>query len=356
MGRCTRGVHIWRDAASLNRRPEPSGSAPRASWIAIQRAMSLALAATPPAGAAFCAQLGIELGLPAVVERLLRAHAVHRAVAARVRPGAVRRPAAVDTVRGRRAHARGDEDVLAHEALPALAADLFDELAGDDVEHVVVGIGAAEARRGTDVAKAPHRLGAAQRRARHEHQVAGAEAQPAAMHEEIDYRHLARDPGVVHLEPGDVLGHRVVPRDLAAIHEHGQGGGRERLPDGAELEDRVRVDGRRRRPAAVCRSRAPGSPCRCSTIVTARPGTPTAVRICSTRASKPVGRVGPRRAGQTPGRGRERGRSRHPLSTHLAGRYEPQNLVDTDSPIVRGRIRPRPSAPLGRGPASPMLT
>ena len=77
-----------------------------------------------------------------------------------MRPGAVRGLA--PDRRGRRSPcaSRRSQHLLAHESLPRLAGDLLDQLAGDDVEHVVVGVGAAEARRRLEVAEPPHGLGA----------------------------------------------------------------------------------------------------------------------------------------------------------------------------------------------------
>ena len=76
----------------------------------------------------------------------------------------------------------------------------LDQLAGDHVQNIVVGIAAAEAGRRLDVAQPPHRFRAAEVGARHEQQIAGAEAEAAAMHEQVADGHLARDPRVVHLE------------------------------------------------------------------------------------------------------------------------------------------------------------
>ena len=154
------------------------------------------------------------------------------------------------------------------------------------------------------------------------------------------HRHLARDPRVVHLEPRDVPGHRVVPGDLAAVHQHGQGGGGERLPDRAELEDRVRVDGRVVAQPAGRRSRAPASPGRSPRSSPTGPGRrPPSGSARRGRRSPGAGRPARRRRG-TRSRPRER-----PLSTirsrHRAGRYEPQNLVP---------IRTARSSSAGSGP------
>jgi hypothetical protein len=57
--------------------------------------------------------------------------------------------------------------------------------------------------------------------------------------------HLAGDVGVVQLEGGHVLRHRVVPADLAFVHQHGERGGGERLGVGRDAEKRLGGDRRR---------------------------------------------------------------------------------------------------------------
>ena len=89
-----------------------------------------------------------------IVERGLGAGAADRAVEAGVRAGAVGIVDQARIVDRRPVHADPPEDVLADELLPGLAADLLDQLAGDHVEHVVIGIAAAEARRRPDEAQA----------------------------------------------------------------------------------------------------------------------------------------------------------------------------------------------------------
>ena len=69
-------------------------------------------------------------------------------------------------------HAGDFEQMIGGEFLPRFAAHGFDELSGDHVKHVVVRIRAAETCRGFQKAKTLNRFGAAQTRARHEHQIA----------------------------------------------------------------------------------------------------------------------------------------------------------------------------------------
>ena len=55
-------------------------------------------------------------------------------------------------------HADDVEDAGLHEGLPGEAADRLDDFSGHAVEDVVVGVGAAKARRGLDVAEPPRDL------------------------------------------------------------------------------------------------------------------------------------------------------------------------------------------------------
>ena len=52
------------------------------------------------------------------------------------------------------------------------------------------------------------------------------------------------DPGIVHLEVGEMLFHTVFPTEEPLVHKLGQHGGRERFGDRSDLEERVRVHGR----------------------------------------------------------------------------------------------------------------
>src|SRR3546814_15329298 len=74
----------------------------------------------------------------------------------------------------------------ADEILPRLAGDLLDQLAGDRVEDIVIGVGRAETRLGFEIGDALDRLLARQVRARHEHQIALPQPEPAAVDEQVD--------------------------------------------------------------------------------------------------------------------------------------------------------------------------
>ena len=144
-----------------------------------------------------------------------------------------------------RGHAGALEDALRDEVLPGHAAHGLDDLARGDVEHVVVGVGGAEARRRPDEAKAADDLAPAVGRFRPEQEVARAEPEAAPVDEEVADGHLARHVRVPHLEPGEVARDRAVPLELALLDEEAQGRGREDLGVGGDAEERLRVDRRR---------------------------------------------------------------------------------------------------------------
>ena len=143
--------------------------------------------------------------LVALVEHAVGPVAADRAADARVREGAVGGRVARLVGRGGIGHPAAREHFGRHVLFPGLAGDFLDQLAEHDVEHVVVGIGRAEAGRRLDVAQPLDGFLAGQPGARHEHQVARAEAEAAAVDHQVAHRDLARDPRVVHLEPRDVV-------------------------------------------------------------------------------------------------------------------------------------------------------
>src|SRR3546814_3396228 len=107
-----------------------------------------------------------------------------------MREGAVGGGETRSAVARRFLHAGGLEDMLGDEIFPGLAGHLLDQLAGDHVEDVVIGIAAAEAGRGLDVAQPLHRLAAAPVRTGDEEEIAGAKPQAAAMDEQVAHGHL----------------------------------------------------------------------------------------------------------------------------------------------------------------------
>ena len=134
--------------------------------------------------------------------------------------------------------------MLADEILPALTGDLLDQLPGNGIEDIVIGIGRAETRLGLEKGDALDRLLARQIGARHEHQVALPQPQSAPVDQQVADRDLARDPRIVHAEPRHMLDNRIVPRNLALIDEHRQRGGGHRLAGRSRLKDGFGVDRR----------------------------------------------------------------------------------------------------------------
>ncbi len=180
-----------------------------------------------------------------LVEGLLRPDATQFAHPA-VREGAIRRGQPVDVVRDTRLHADRREDPCLYEIFPGLAGNGLDQLARHRIQDVVVGETRAKARRGLQETDASHEVGAADPGRRHEHQVALAAAEAAAVHEQVAHRDLARDPGVVHSKVGEVIDDAVVPADLAFLDQDRERRGRKSLGRRADLEQRVGADGLRR--------------------------------------------------------------------------------------------------------------
>src|SRR3546814_1045765 len=88
-------------------------------------------------------------------------------------------------------------------------------------------------------------------RARHEHQVALPQSQPAAMHEQVADRDLARHPGVIHAKPGHMLDDGVVPRDLAFVYQDRERSRRHRLAGRTGLENRLAIDRSEEHPSEL---------------------------------------------------------------------------------------------------------
>src|SRR3546814_1381024 len=64
------------------------------------------------------------------------------------------------------------------------------------------------------------------------------------MDEQVAHSHLARHPGIVHLKPGDMVDHLVVPGDLALVDQDGEGCDGNGLARRSGREDGIGVDGR----------------------------------------------------------------------------------------------------------------
>ena len=142
-------------------------------------------------------------------------------------------------------HPDARQDAAADEVFPRQPADRFDHLAGHEIQHVVVRVGAAEAGGGLDESEAPGDLFAIVGRSRPPEQIAGAQAEAATVYEQIANRQLARDVRVPHLERGQVADDGRVPLDFAFFHQEPQRGGREELRVGRDPEERPRIDRRR---------------------------------------------------------------------------------------------------------------
>ena len=137
------------------------------------------------------------------------------------------------------------EDARRDEVLPRLAAERLDDLAGHEVQHVVVGVGAAEAGRRLDVAQPPGNLLPVVGARGPPEQVARAEAEAAPVNQQVADRQLARHVRVVHLEPRQVVDDGRVPLQLALLDEQAERRGGEHLRVRRDAEQRPRVDRRR---------------------------------------------------------------------------------------------------------------
>ena len=85
-----------------------------------------------------------------------------------------------------------------------LSADRLDHLAGNEVEDVVVCVRASEARRRAAGNAAAGRFLCGRRSRRPPQQIARAESEPAAVHQQVAHGDLARDVRIRHLEPRQV--------------------------------------------------------------------------------------------------------------------------------------------------------
>ena len=142
-------------------------------------------------------------------------------------------------------HADLREDPRRDEILPALPAHRLDQLTGDQIEHVVVRVRAAEARRQRNEAESPGNLLAVVRRLGPPQQIPGAKAEPAAMHEEIAHRQLAGDVRIRQREGRQVANDRRIPLDFVLLDEEAQRGRGESLGVGGNAEQGSGVDRRR---------------------------------------------------------------------------------------------------------------
>ena len=138
-------------------------------------------------------------------------------------------------------HAQRAQDALGDELLPGFSAHRLDQLPGRQVQHVVIGIGAAEGGGGPDEAQALDDFLARVRGWRPPEEVAGSQPEPAAVHEQIAHGQLAGDERVPHAEAGHIVHDRRVPGEASLLHQQAEGGGREQLRVGGDDEQRSRV-------------------------------------------------------------------------------------------------------------------
>ena len=137
------------------------------------------------------------------------------------------------------AHAERRENPRLQEVAPGHPARCGDHLARREEHDVLIAVLRAEAPAGLQVAEVVQHLRAVEPRSV-PHEVAARQA--AAVRQQIAHRQLARDVRIRQLEPGEILGDGIVPRDLAGIDQHGERRRGERLGGGADGEQRVRVD------------------------------------------------------------------------------------------------------------------
>ena len=141
-------------------------------------------------------------------------------------------------------HTERREHAGRHEVFPAHAGDRRDDFAGHHVHQVVVGELRSKAGRGLQEPERANDVMASEIGRRHEHEIAGAEAEPAAVGQEVADREFAGHVRVRHPKVRQVVDHLVVPVELARIDEDRDRGGRERLRVRADRELRIRIDHR----------------------------------------------------------------------------------------------------------------
>ena len=101
-------------------------------------------------------------------------------------------------------HAGRCENMMLDKVFPCLAGHRFNQRAGDDVQDVVIGEGFAETSNGLQIAQRVHDVGTGAAGGRHDQQVAFAEAQSAAMGEQVADGHVLRGVRIVHWKPGSL--------------------------------------------------------------------------------------------------------------------------------------------------------
>ena len=120
------------------------------------------------------------------------------------------------------------------------AAGRRGEFAGDDVQRVVVCITRAKTVGGFQILQTGDDILRRELiRRRPQHQVAAAFGQTAVMHEQIADLHVRRHPRIVHAERRQVFRDRIVPAQLALLHQPREQRRCHRLRVRRDLEQRV---------------------------------------------------------------------------------------------------------------------
>ncbi len=197
----------------------------------------------------------------------------HRAVDRRVRRGDVAAGRGGGMPHVAAGHPDLGQNARGDEVLPGLTADRLDQLARDQIQHVVVGVRRAKAGGRLDESQPPRDLLAVVGGFRPPQQIAGAEAETAAVHQQVAHRDLARDERIPHRERRQIADHRRVPFELALLDQQAERRRRERLGVRRDPEQRARVHRRRvselAHAVSLCHARRASS----LTIASASPGT-----------------------------------------------------------------------------------
>ena len=156
-----------------------------------------------------------------------------------VQPGDVRRARERLLRRAALLHAERVEKARLQRFLPAPVGILLHEKPRDDEQIVHIGEFRPETRYGPDEAQRPENVRAVESQQGEE--VRGVGGHSAPLRHEVEDAELPRHPRIEHREIRQMLRHRVGPRDLLSVGEHGDERRREGLGNGADLKERVFV-------------------------------------------------------------------------------------------------------------------
>ena len=139
-------------------------------------------------------------------------------------------------------HAQRKQQAFFEKVLERRASGAGDDLAGDDVHQIVVGILRAKAGAGFQVSHGANDFFARSFSLREHQQVTGTERQPAPVCQQVPDRELPGYPGIVHAKIGKVVDNRIVPTELSFINKDRQCRCCERLRYRRDLKQRFVVD------------------------------------------------------------------------------------------------------------------